>query len=162
MHARRVTLAALLVAVVACQSAPTSRGPVLVTSSTKPRTVAEQRAHCTQMVAKARANPGIDVEKVPEPLRRDPPPIRRPVPPGVMRKDGSGEVKIEVVVDTLGRPQMKTFTVVSASHPWLANSVREAIGKWRFSPAELEGCKVPRLYRFSATASPRGTRRGSE
>jgi hypothetical protein len=64
-------------------------------------------------------------------------------------------VKIDIVVDTLGKAVMKTFTVVATSHPWLATNVKSVIGKWTFSPAQLAGCKVPRVYHFYAAAPPR-------
>jgi hypothetical protein len=47
---------------------------------------------------------------------------------------------------------MRTFRVVRATHPWLGQSVKSAVRQWKFAPAELEGCKVPRLYHFAAKA----------
>ena len=78
----RAPLAALLLSAAACQTTPepAARGPRLVVSRAKPRTPAEKRAHCARMVDRARQDPGLDVEKVPAPLRMDPPPIRRPLP----------------------------------------------------------------------------------
>ena len=63
-------------------------------------------------------------------------------------------MKFQVLVDTLGKADMKTFTVVSASHPWLGTSVKSAVAKWKFAPAEVAGCKVPRNYALGI--SPRG------
>jgi hypothetical protein len=113
---------------------------------------APARDHCRSVVARARAEPGLRVDRVPEPLAYDPPPIKRPVPAGVVGKNGRAEVQVRVLVDTLGRANMSTFTVVRTTHPWLAQSVRQAVSKWRFVPAQLEGCKVPRLYHFGAKA----------
>ena len=64
-------------------------------------------------------------------------------------------MKIDVIVDTLGKADLKTFKVVAASNPWLATNVKSVIGKWTFAPAQLAGCKVPRVYHFYAAAPPR-------
>jgi hypothetical protein len=83
------------------------------------------------------------------------PPALRGVPASAYRKDGSAEVKVDVIVDTLGRAVMSTFQVVSVSNPWFANNVKSVIGKWRFTPAEVAGCRVPRVYHFMASAPAR-------
>jgi hypothetical protein len=44
---------------------------------------------------------------------------------------------------------MSTFTVVKTTHPWLASSVKTAVAKWKFEPAEVAGCKVPRVYNYN-------------
>jgi hypothetical protein len=49
---------------------------------------------------------------------------------------------------------MKTFTVVKSSHPTLTKSVRTAVGKWKFSPAEVGGCKVPRNFNGDWVSGP--------
>lgn len=64
-------------------------------------------------------------------------------------------VKADVVVDTLGRADMRTFKVIEASNPWFADNLKTVLPAWRFQPAELAGCKVRRLYKFSATAKPK-------
>ena len=113
---------------------------------------------CKPLVQQAAKNPDLLVDALPEPLRMDPSPIRRPVPPGVMRKDGSASVELTVLVDTAGRADMRTFKA-SASHPWFAEGARQAVAKWRFQPATLGGCKVPRNYHWRADAPGRGTRK---
>jgi hypothetical protein len=75
----------------------------------------------------------------------------RDMPASVLRKDGSAEIKIDVVIDTLGRADMKTFKVVKVSNRWFTENVRGFLGKWRFSPAELASCKVPRVYHLMVT-----------
>jgi len=77
--------------------------------------------------------------------------------PGTIRSlvDKKGAVvKVDVVVDTLGRADIKTFKVVEVSNPWFADNLKSVIPQWRFSPALLAGCKVRRVYKFSATAKP--------
>jgi hypothetical protein len=34
----------------------------------------------------------------------------------------------------------------------LAAHIKGVLAKWRYTPAELAGCKVARVYHFSATA----------
>ena len=64
-------------------------------------------------------------------------------------------VKVDVLVDTLGRADMKTFKIVEVSNPWFADNLKSVLPGWRFSPALLAGCKVRRVFKFSATAKPR-------
>jgi outer membrane biosynthesis protein TonB len=112
---------------------------------------------CAEARRRAAAKPDLTVDRIPAPVSMKPAPLRG-YPAKALRKDGSAEVKVDVIVDTLGRANMKTFKVVASSHPWFANNVRGVIGKWRFTPAELAGCKVPRVYHFMASLPPRGKR----
>ena len=107
---------------------------------------------CAEWVARAKAAPELDVDRVPEPVTYNPAPVPRRMPPGAAGKDGVAEVRIKVLVDTLGRADMKTFQVVRSTHPSLTNSVRSAVAKWKFRPAEVQGCKVPRIFNWGATA----------
>jgi hypothetical protein len=113
---------------------------------------AASQVACSEWVRRAVASPELDVERVPEPIAYDPPPIPRRLPPGVVGRDGRAEVRIKVVVDTLGRANMKTFRVVRSTHPKLTASVRSAVARWRFRPAEVGGCKVPRVFNWGAVA----------
>ena len=85
----------------------------------------------------------------------EPPPIRRPVPRTALRRDGSSSLKVEVLVDTLGKPVMTTFKLIEATSPWLAAGARTAIARWTFEPALLNGCRVARYYQFSASSPAR-------
>ena len=84
-----------------------------------------------------------------------PPPIRTPVPRSAVRRDGSSTLKVEVLVDTLGKPDMTTFSVIESTSAWLTTGARNAIAQWTFEPALRNGCKVPRYYQFSATSPAR-------
>jgi hypothetical protein len=105
---------------------------------------------CAEWVQRATADPEIAVERVPEPRKLEPAPIPRRLPKGVVGRDGKAEVRIRVLVDTLGAPDMRTFTVVKSTHPTLTRSVRAAVSKWTFVPAEVGGCKVPRNFNWGA------------
>lgn len=128
-------------------SAPRDRGVRLDTGVKK--------VSCQEWVRRAVAEPELDVERVPEPVAYDPPPIPRRLPPGVVGRDGRAEVRIKVLVDTLGRADMKTFRVVRSTHPTLTASVKRAVAKWKFQPAEVGGCKVPRTFNWAAVAGGR-------
>ena len=104
----------------------------------------------------AALDPRLEVERVPTPIRMVPPPIRTPVPRTALRRDGSSSLKVEVLVDTLGKPDMSTFRMIESTSAWLTTGARRAIAQWTFEPALRNGCKVPRYYQFSASSPPRG------
>jgi outer membrane biosynthesis protein TonB len=103
----------------------------------------------------AAADPRLDVERVPTPVAMNPPPIRRNPPRAALRRDGSSSLKVEVLVDTLGNPDMSTFHVIESTSAWLTTGARQAIARWTFEPALRSGCKVARYYQFSASSPPR-------
>ncbi len=103
----------------------------------------------------AALNPRLDVEKVPAPVAMTPPPIRANPPRTALRRDGSSNLKVEVLVDTLGKPVMTTFNVIESTSAWLTTGARTAIARWTFTPAELNGCKVARYYQLVASSPPR-------
>ena len=111
---------------------------------------------CAEANRRARAEPDLVVDSVPRPVTQRPAPFAN-MPDSVwqhIRTRGS-TVRVNVLVDTLGRPVMHTFTVVESSHPWFTQNLRAAMPTWRFRAARLAGCKVPRIYKFSATSKPR-------
>ena len=136
-----------LLAVTACGG-----GRANVDETVKPVRIAapEPVVTCAEWLQRASADPEIAVERVPEPVKLDPAPIPRRLPKGVVGKDGKAEVRIRVLVDTLGAPDMRTFTVMKSTHPTLTRSVRAAVAKWKFTPAEIGGCKVPRNFNWGA------------
>lgn len=124
--------------------APADHGPRLLSTNAA--------VTCAEWVARAQASPELDVDRVPAPVAYDPRPVPRRMPPGVAGKDGRAEVRIKVLVDTLGHADMRTFEVVRSTHPALTKSVRNAVARWQFTPAMVHGCKVPRTFNWSATA----------
>lgn len=148
---RALYATALVAAVAACHSSPAGRAVTGPTRSARLVSTAAP-ATCAEWVARAKAKPELDVERVPEPVAYDPAPIPRRLPPGVVGPDGRAEVRIKVVVDTLGRANMKTFKVVRSTHPALTSHVRSAVAQWKFKPAKVGGCKVPRVFNWGAVA----------
>ena len=56
-----------------------------------------------------------------------------------------GEVLAQFVVDTTGRADMGTFTVLKSTHYLFTNAVKSALPNMRFHPAEVGGRKVKQL-----------------
>jgi hypothetical protein len=109
---------------------------------------------CTDWVRRATADPEMGVEQVPAPVAFKPAPIPRPIPKGVLGKDGKAEVRIRVLVDTMGVADMTTFTVIKSTSTTLTKLVRTAVAKWTFTPAQVSGCKVPRNFNWAAVYPP--------
>jgi hypothetical protein len=109
---------------------------------------------CPEALRRALAKPDLAVDRIPAPVVAKPPALQK-IPRTALRKDGSAEVNVDVLIDTLGQAVMSTFTVVKTSSPLLASNVKSVIGKWTFSPAELAGCKVPRVFHFMAATPAR-------
>lgn len=111
---------------------------------------------CAEANRRALANPDLDVDSVPRPVTQRPRAFAN-MPSAVktqLSAKGSS-VKVDVVVDTLGRADMRTFKVVETSHPWLAQNLKSTIPSWTFRAARLAGCRVPRVFHFSATSKAR-------
>jgi len=141
--------------VAACSSSPPPEAEI------KPQVLAEPpgsmpvaTGNCAEALRRAAEKPDLVVDQLPVLVTAKPKPLQNP-PRSALRNDGSAEVKIDILIDTLGRADLKTFKVVAASSPWLATNVKSVIGKWTFAPAQLAGCKVPRIYHFYASAPPR-------
>ena len=111
---------------------------------------------CVEARRRAAEKPDLEVDRLASPRAMVPAPIPVKSMPAEVRQARYNEVRVSVMVDTLGRADMKTFTVLASTHPWLSSSVRTAVSKWTFTPAELAGCKVARVYKWGATA---GTKR---
>jgi hypothetical protein len=144
------TLSALLLALACAHSGGT---PAIEQESNARVAKPLARGDCVEARRRAALEPDLAVDRVPAPIAMRPAPFQR-MPGSALRRDGSAEIKIDVIVDTLGRADMKTFKVVKVSHPWFADNVRGVVGKWRFTPARLAGCKVPRVYHFMSSLAP--------
>lgn len=61
-------------------------------------------------------------------------------PTAAKRANATGSVKIEYIVDTLGRAT--NFNIISSPHEVFSNSVINALSKWTFYPSERHGVPV--------------------
>ncbi|MCU0624412.1 MAG: energy transducer TonB [Gemmatimonadaceae bacterium] len=127
----------------ACAGAPPAPAPTPAVS------VADG---CAAIRAEIAADPAAGVDQPATPTAMKPAPVRRPVPATVLRVDPTPELEVKVVVDTLGKPDMKSFAVVKSTHRWYTDGAKAAIGKWSFTPAMHRGCKVVRPYTFKFTS----------
>ena len=60
----------------------------------------------------------------------------------------AGEVVVQFVVDTTGRVDMRTFTVLEATNELFVDAVKRVLSRWRFYPAEAGGHKVKQLVQM--------------
>ncbi len=69
-----------------------------------------------------------------------------PAYPDMLRSAGiEGTVLAQFVVDTTGRADMGTFKVLKSDNDLFSNSVKNALQRMRFLPAEVGGRKVKQL-----------------
>ncbi len=107
---------------------------------------AVQPGDCPEAVRRAMAKPEIAVDRLATPKANMGTALQDRAMPAAVRRAKYNDVRVTVVIDTLGKPAMSTFTVVKTTHPWLATKFKSSIAKWTFEPAQLAGCKVPRLW----------------
>lgn len=88
------------------------------------------------------AYPSGEVTRVAVPKRGQ----RAPLYPQSQRDAaGEGVVRVVVVVQANGRPQMDTFRVLESPHPDFTRAVQRAVRRWRFIPAERDGIAVAQV-----------------
>jgi hypothetical protein len=149
----RTALIRSLAAIALVMSAVAACTPKQVSSS--PQLLAPPADPCVLAREDAALDPRLDVERVPSPVRMDPAPIKTPVPRTVIRASKGTSIKAEVMVDTLGKPDMATFTMLETPHTWYTTNLLAAMSKWTFEPAIRSGCKVPRYYQFIVSIGSR-------
>jgi TonB family protein len=67
--------------------------------------------------------------------------------PDKLRASGrSGVVRAQFVVDRNGRADMSTFRVIETDDDAFTRSVRDAVARFEFAPAELNGAPVPQVF----------------
>jgi hypothetical protein len=140
-----------LVLATTCASAGSSDPeyrPVRVAGVVKP----VAHGDCPEARRRAAEKPDLEVDRIPAPVAMKPPALAT-VPAGVVGPKGA-VIKADVIIDTLGRADMRTFKIVESSHPWLSAHVKSVLPRWKYTPARLAGCKVARVYHFSAIARP--------
>lgn len=63
--------------------------------------------------------------------------------PDILRSSNvEGQVLAQFTVDTTGRVEIASFTVISSTHDLFTSAVRSALPRMRFLPAEIAGRKV--------------------
>ena len=92
-------------------------------------------------------DPGVysegDLSDSPVPLH-----FPQPVYPPALKAAGiEGTVQVQYVVDAEGHVEPGSITVVSTDHPFMAESVREALAGSRFRPGKVAGVAVRTLVR---------------
>ena len=146
-HARFVVLplAALLAA---CAHNPEPEPEMVPETAVRvaPPLGALQPGDCPEAVRRAVEKPDIEVDRLATPKANLGTALQDKAMPVAVRRAKYNDVRVSVLIDTLGKPDMKTFTVVKTTHPWLATKFKSSVAKWTFEPAQLAGCKVPRLW----------------
>ncbi|HET7024540.1 MAG TPA: energy transducer TonB [Gemmatimonadales bacterium] len=69
------------------------------------------------------------------------------VPPAPVAAGINGTVSYRVMVDSAGRAELGTFTVLTASHPAFVPGVRDALAQWQWAPATNRGHRVSWWFR---------------
>jgi protein TonB len=69
-------------------------------------------------------------------------PAQPTFPPTLRQAGRGGRVLVQFVVDTTGRAEMHGFTVIETTDPLFAESVRNVLPRYRFSPGEAGGRRV--------------------
>ena len=101
---------------------------------------------CPEALKRAREKPDLPVDRLASPKANIASALPAKSMPAAVRRAKYNDVRVSVLVDTLGKPDMTSFVVIKTTHPWLATSFRSAVAKWTFDPAMLAGCKVPRVW----------------
>ncbi|MGB7211591.1 MAG: energy transducer TonB [Gemmatimonadales bacterium] len=81
-----------------------------------------------------------------EPVLMEDPAVPR-YAPALAEAGISGAVSYRVMVDSTGRADLGTFTVISASHSAFVPGVRDALAQWRWQPATDRGHPVGWWFR---------------
>ncbi len=66
-------------------------------------------------------------------------------PATLQRINLEGEVLVRFVVDTTGRVEVGSITIVQATHPLFADAVRDWLPQTRYAPAEIGRKRVRQL-----------------
>ena len=132
--------------------------PAETVTNARPMTAAEaklQPGDCVEARRRVALQPDYEVDRLPE-LVAGPRPFV-PTPASVQADiDKKGmSFKADVVVDTLGKAKVETLKVLETSNEWFPRNLKALLPRMTFSPAQLAGCKVERVYKFQASAKPK-------
>lgn len=104
-----------------------------------------QREFLLDMKPAARAYFDFQVERQVQPSRGNSPPS---YPEALRKASIEGEVLVQFVVDTTGRPEMNTFKVLRSTRPEFLTAVRSVVPYYEFGPAMILNRKVPQLVQM--------------
>lgn len=152
---KHLVLVATTVVAAACASKPKTD----VVTNARPMTAAEaaiKPGDCVEARRRAAQQVDLEVDRLPE-LVSGPRPFV-PTPTSVQADiDRHGmSFKADVVIDTLGKARVSTLRVVETSNEWFPRNLKALLPRMTFSPAQLAGCKVERVYKFQASAKAKG------
>jgi hypothetical protein len=161
----RLGAAVLVIGTAACAHNPDpDPEPELVSEPVRiaPPAGALKPGDCPEALRRAEAKPDLFVDRLPSPHATAASALPLKSAPAAVRRAKYVDVRISVIIDTIGKPNMKSFTVLNTTHPWLADSFRSAVAKWSFDPAMVAGCKVPRVWLGTITwgKPPADTKKG--
>ena len=115
-----------------------------------------QPGDCVEARRRAAEKADLEVDRLPAIVAGPKPFV--PTPASVKADiDRNGMAfKADVVIDTMGKARVETLTVHETSNEWFPRNLKALLPRMKFSPAMLAGCKVERVYKFTATAPAKG------
>lgn len=120
-------------------AAPITAADFADTMSPRSRGTGSPDGTATRDAADGTPYASFDVEKVAATLPGSP----APAYPEMLKASGiEGDVLAQFVVDTAGRVEPGSFRVLQSSHEGFSNTVKVALPRMRFMPAEAGGRKV--------------------
>ena len=104
-----------------------------------------QREFLLDTHAAERAYFEFQVTRQVQPSRNNPPPR---YPDALRRASIQGEVLVQFIVDTTGKPEMNTFKVLRSTHVEFLMAVRNVLPGYEFEPAMILNRKVPQVVQM--------------
>ena len=111
---------------------------------------------CVEARRRAAAEPDLAVDRLPELVSGPRPFIPTPASVAADMDTNGMSFRADVVIDTLGKAIVSSLKVTETSNEWFPRNLRALLPRMTFTPAMLAGCKVERVYKFQATAKPKG------
>jgi hypothetical protein len=115
---------------------------------------AVKQGDCIEARRRAALDPSLDVDQLPEKVGGPTPFTPTPSSVAADIKRNGMSFKADVVIDTLGKPILRSLKVIESSNEWFPRNLNALLPRMTFSPATLAGCKVERVYKFLASAKP--------